>query len=200
MEKEWKGNSVAFIKTSGFRNKANNEREANDYYATEPLATRLLLELDNFSKVWEPACGGGHMALPLKEAGVLARATDKYDRGYFYTDGEELIDFLEYDGEWDGDIITNPPYRWASDFILKSLSLLKEGRKLAIFVPMRYLSSKGRRKIFDEFPPYKVWASSGRLNCAINGEFEKCKVSPVDYCWIIWHKGYKGETKLGWFN
>lgn len=199
MDKDWNGNSVAWKKTSGFRNDAHNERQVNDYYATEPKATRCLLELDNFKEVWECACGGGHMALELLQGGVLVKATDKYDRGYYYGE-DETLDFLEYKGDWSGDIVTNPPYKYASEFIKKGLSLLKEGRKLAIFVPVRYLSSKGRRQIFDEFPPYKVWVSSGRLNCAINGEFERCKGSPVDYCWIIWHKGYKGETKLGWFN
>lgn len=199
-EKDWTGNSVAFITTSAFANNAKEERQTHDYYATEPKATRLLVDLDKFSDVWECACGGGHMALELLRAGVLARATDKYDQGYNYGDIEGLVDFLEYDGEWHGDIITNPPYKYATEFILKALALLDEGRKLAIFVPDRYLSSKKRRQIFDKYPPYKVWVSSGRLNCAINGHFERCKGSPVDYCWIIWHKGYTGETKLGWFN
>ena len=35
-------------------------REANDYYATEPKALELLLDLETFSHdVWEPACGEG---------------------------------------------------------------------------------------------------------------------------------------------
>lgn len=194
--KDWSGNSVAYVTTAGFANNRKGDREQHDYYATEPLATKFLLSLDTFSNVWECASGGGHMCDVLKEAEVLAKASDKYPQ----RDDIEELDFLTEGNEWDGDIITNPPYKYAGDFIKKALERIPDGRKVAMFLPIRYLSSKSRRKIFEEYPPYKVWVSSSRLKCAMNGDFENMTGSAVDYCWIIWHKGYQGETKLGWFN
>lgn len=194
-DKDWTGNSVAYITTAGFGNNRRHERAQHDYYATDPRAIEWLLKLDSFSNVWECAAGG-HMVDVLKEYEVFGQTSDKYPQR------EDILqkDFLEEMGEWDGDIITNPPYKFASEFIKKSLEIVPESRKVAMFVPIRYLASKSRRKIFDEFPPYKVWVSSSRLVCAMNGDFENMTGSAVDYCWIIWHKGHKGETKLGWFN
>lgn len=199
LAKDWTGNSVAYVTTNGFANNRQTDRAEHDYYATEPRAAELLLQLDNFDDIWECACGGGHMAEVFRKEGLLMQATDKYEQGYEYN-GEGQIDFLEYDGVWHGDIITNPPYKYAGEFIKKAMGILDNGRKLALFLPIRYLSSKSRRAIFEEYPPYKVWVSSSRLACAMRGDFENMKGSAVDYAWFIWHKGYKGETKLGWFN
>lgn len=199
--KDWTGNSVAFMKTAGWQQRSQQEREIHDYYATEPKAAEFLLQLDDFDDIWECACGGGHLAEVFLRGGKLAMATDKYDQGYsFEADG--LVDFLEYEGEWGGDIVTNPPYKYAGQFIEKAMSILEDGHKLALFLPIRYLASRARKAIFTKYPPYKVWVASSRLLCAINGDFEstKGKGSAVDYAWFIWHKGYKGETKLGWFN
>jgi hypothetical protein len=78
--------------------------------------------------------------------------------------------------------------------------LLAEGRKLALFLPIRYLEGKERKRIFEKYPLKKVWVSSSRLKCAINGDFSGSTNSAVCYAWFIWEKGWSGETKLGWFN
>lgn len=193
--KDWIGNSVAYVTTAGFANNRIHDRQKHDFYATEPKATELLLTLDTFSNVWECACGGGDMAEVLRKHNILSFASDKYYSGY----GVEQ-DFLTTQNKWHGDIITNPPYKYANEFIKKALDLLEDGHKLALFMPCRYLAGKARKKSFTEYPPYKVWVSSSRLICAINGDFDSVKESAVDYAWFIWHKGYSGETKLGWFN
>lgn len=58
--KDWTGNSKSIYTTMGASNHSNKERQNEDYYATEPKATQLLLEVEQFSPViWECACGGG---------------------------------------------------------------------------------------------------------------------------------------------
>jgi hypothetical protein len=193
--RDWKGNTQANkvnlgVKTNWVRDKS----QKFDFYATDPKAGVMLLELDTFSDVWECAAGAGHLAEVFDRAGILTRHSDIHDYGI----GSEILNFLEYNGEWDGDIITNPPYKFSTEFAFKALELLKDGRKLALFLPQRYLSSIQRRKLFENFPPYKVWASTARIECGKNGVFKN--TSSVDYCWFVWHKGYIGETKLGWFN
>lgn len=60
--KDWTGNSKSIYTTMGASNHSDKERQSEDYYATEPKATQLLLEVEQFSPViWECACGGGSL-------------------------------------------------------------------------------------------------------------------------------------------
>jgi hypothetical protein len=53
-------------------------------------APRIGFDLSR-SKIWEPACGEGHMAEPLREYCDDIIASDLHDYGY----GEAGIDFLK---------------------------------------------------------------------------------------------------------
>lgn len=58
--KDWKGGSASVFKTLGASNHTDHERQKEDYYATEPLATQWLCKLETFNKrILEPSCGGG---------------------------------------------------------------------------------------------------------------------------------------------
>lgn len=84
-QKDWTGNSRSVHAVLGARNYAQNERETNDYYATEPKAAHLLMEAETFSPlIWECACGEGHLAKAFESAGYHVYATDLIDRGYGY--------------------------------------------------------------------------------------------------------------------
>lgn len=59
------------------------EHTENDYYATEPKAAWLLMEVEEFTPtIWECACGEGHLAKEFVKAGYSVAATDLVDRGY----------------------------------------------------------------------------------------------------------------------
>jgi hypothetical protein len=59
MTKDWNGNKKSVFTSLGASSHAQEERETHDYYATEPKALELLLELETFSNnIWECACGG----------------------------------------------------------------------------------------------------------------------------------------------
>lgn len=51
MNKDWTGNSRSAHAILGARNYAQNEREQNDYYATEPKAATLLMQLEDLSRL-----------------------------------------------------------------------------------------------------------------------------------------------------
>lgn len=199
-EKDWTGNSNSIYKTLGASNHTDKERENDDYYATEPKATELLLSLEKFSpNIWECACGGGHMAKVLKENGYEVKATDLIYRGY----GEGNIDFLKCIAPFAGDIITNPPYKYATEFIYKALELIPAGNKVAMFLKIQFLEGKKRKKLFEKYPPKTIYVSSSRLLCAKNALFEEMIAgggSAVAYAWYIWEKGYNGETVIKWCN
>lgn len=56
--KDWTGNGNSVYKTLGASNHTNAEREAHDFYATDPVAARWLLKLETFyPDIWECACG-----------------------------------------------------------------------------------------------------------------------------------------------
>jgi len=200
VNKDWVGNINSIYKTLGASNHTNKERQKHDYYATEPKAMEVLLEVEKFNKnVWECAVGEGHLAEVLKKHGYNVKCTDLIDRGY----GIGGVDFLKETKMFDGDIITNPPYKYAQEFIEKAIELIPIGNKIAMFLKIQFLEGKKRKKLFKKYPPKVIYVSSSRLLCAKNGEFEKMRQgggSAVAYAWFIWEKGYKGDTIIKWIN
>lgn len=202
MPKDWIGNNKSVFTCNGASNHSEGERESWDYYATEPKALSLLLEKENFnSDIWEPACGELHLSNVLTERGYNVRNSDIIDR---LQNGKiEKLDFLTYQDKWSGDIITNPPYKIAKQFVEKALEVVKDGCKIAMFLKLTFLESKSRRELFDKHPPKTLYVSSSRLQCAKNGDFDTYKQgtgTAVAYGWYIWEKGFKGEPAIRWFN
>lgn len=195
--KDWTGGKASVFKTLGASNHCDHERESYDYYATEPAAVEWLCKLETFNhKVLEPSCGAGHISEVLKAHGYEVESRDLVDRGY----GTQA-DFLSIDNqEWDGDIITNPPYSFAQEFVEKALRIIPDGHKVAMFLKITFLEGKKRKFLFRNTPPLRVWVSSSRLKCAMNGDFEAVGGSAACYAWFIWEKGYRGDTIVKWFN
>lgn len=120
MDKDWRGKPGDLFKIIGASNHSKEERQVHDYYATDPNTINALFEREDFSsEIWEPACGEGHLSKRMQELGKWVRESDIIDRI-----GNEVLDFLSYDKDWDGDIITNPPYSKAKEFVEKALSCL----------------------------------------------------------------------------
>lgn len=173
-----------------------DDAEANDYYATEPKAVELLLAEETFNNnIWEPCCGEGHISKVLEAHGYDVYSTDLIDRGYGDDTG---IDFLKVDFKADVDIITNPPYKRAKEFVEKALECVMLGHKVAMLLRLTFLEGQSRRELFRDNPPQTVYVSSARLQCAKNGNFEG--KSMVAYAWFVWHKGHYGPTHIKWIN
>ena len=149
--KDWVGGSAAVFKTLGASNHTDAERQREDYYATEPKATEWLCKLERFEgRILEPSCGEGHMSRVLEAAGYEVVSRDLVDRGY-----GEVADFLAIDNlEWDGNIVTNPPYKYAQQFVEKALSIIPKGKKVAMFLKLTFLEGKARRALFRSTPPH----------------------------------------------
>lgn len=194
--KDWTGNSMALFSTNGDTSHGNEEREEHDFYATPPEAVEMLVtELEGFEdKILEPCCGAGHIVNVLFNNGFNVSANDLYDHGFECSHK----DFLTEVDEWHGDIITNPPYKLAKEFVEHSLDIVDEGAKVAMFLKLSFLEGKGRKELFDKYPPKTVYVSRSRLNCGKNGVFKG--TSAVCYCWYVWQKGFNGDPKIVWFN
>ena len=200
MDKDWTGNKNSVFKTLGASNHTDKERENNDFYATDPIAIDILCSVEKFDGIiYEPACGQGHLSERLKHYGYEVKSSDLINRGY----GKGGIDFLKINKPLNCNIITNPPYKIASEFIEKALELIPDGKKVCMFLKVQFLEGKARKKMFEKYPPKTVYVSSSRILCAKNADFEGMKKgggSAVAYCWYVWEKGYKGNTILKWVN
>lgn len=193
--KDWVGNGNSIFKNLGASNHVEAEREPNDFYATEPKAMEILLQYEQFSKnIWECACGENHLTDILINHNYNVRYSDIVDRC-----GNEINDFLSPDNTFfSGDIITNPPYKYATQFCYKAIELIPKGNKVAMFMRLLFCEGKERKKLFEQYPPKTIYVFSSRIKCAKNGDFESIKSSAVAYAWFVWKKGYTGETIIKW--
>lgn len=179
----------------GASNHVKEIRQAEDFYATEPLAVYELLEREKFSNtVLECCVGMGHIAAVLKENGYKVIAQDVVDRGYPDT---KIKDFL-IQTENKCDIITNPPYGLANEFVEHSLEISPEGTKIAMFLKLTFLESKGRKELFARHPFKTLYVFSERRICAKNGDFDKYTAPAMAFGWYVWEKGYTGDPVIKW--
>lgn len=181
-------------------------RIENDYYATPPIATEAILNKIDLSddSILEPAAGEGHIVKVLKERYPYNEiiANDLIERPSRY--GIEVngnIDFLSYEPHRKfGTIITNPPFKYAQQFIEKSLLLAEH--YVIMFAKIQFLETVERRKMFEKHPPKYVYVFSRRVSPWINGdetnENGKPWASPMCFAWYVWEIGYEGETIVRW--
>lgn len=126
--KDWKGNKNSVAAMLGMRTVWHpEEREPNDFYSTDPKAVRALmkrLQLSKDTMIYECACGSGNLSKELESMGYKVISTDLIDRGY----GTAGVDFLKVQTIPDNCmILTNPPYKYTTEFIAKAMELQKQG-------------------------------------------------------------------------
>lgn len=126
---------------------------------------------------------------------------DIIDRGW---DGTIVSNFLNHDfGNLKfGNIITNPPFSLAQEFIEKSIQLLDNNGKCAMFLKIQFLESKSRKEFFKKYPPSKILVFSERQATMKDGketdENGKKWSSTMCFAWFIWEKGFNGQTIVEW--
>ena len=202
--RDWDGNKNSIFKTIGATNHTEKERQNEDYYATDPIAAKLLIKIEPINKsipIWECSSGEDHLANVFRDEGYTVRTSDIIKR----TETTEVLNFLSDDNnkQWNGYIITNPPYNKAVEFVDKAMSLIPDGMKVIMFLKVLFLEGKKRAELFKKYPPKTVWVSSTRIMCAKNGDFETMIAgggSAVAYAWFVFEKGYHGDTIIKWFN
>lgn len=198
---DWSGNKKSTYVTLGASNHVEHERAEHDYYSTDPIALEKFLDRskEDFTinkNIWECACGNGVLSEILLKQGYNVLSSDLVDRGYSkYSE----IDFLQQTSIFDGDILTNPPYKYANDFVKHALELVPEGNHVIMFLKIQFLESKERYEFFKENPPKFIYVHSTRVNCYLNGTVpEKPASSAVCYAWFVWEKDYKGDPVIKW--
>ena len=119
-------------------------RVENDYYATPPYVTQMFLDkwlkdsnIDGFKSILEPSCGEGHISDVIGQHGEVF-SYDLVNRGY--NDMIKEADFLTENFNRGFElVITNPPFKYAQEFIEKAYSIT--GRYVVMFAKRQLLES-----------------------------------------------------------
>ena len=181
----------------------STKRNKNDYYQTPYSMTRQLLEVENFEgKILEPCCG----------AGAIVKVLRDYDKSVDYCDlnnefsltgiFKNLKDFVNDEFDRYDNVITNPPYSLAKEFILKAKQITNN--KIAMLLPLNYLHGVTRyNEIYlDRKFPLKavyIFCRYGMLEETIRDD-GTYRTGMMVYAWYIWDKSYKGEPMIRWLN
>ena len=180
------------------------QRDPLDFYveteaAVESLFGAVYLPLGCL--VWDPACGIGTIPTVATKLGYPARASDIVDRGF---PGADQIDFLSEDvrrQRYDDRvaIVCNPPFSKAAQFIEQALAIADH--HVAMLLPIKFLASQRRRKLFAETPVSQVLILSKRPSMppgAVLAAGGKRGGGKEDFCWIVWHRAHVGPPQIGW--
>lgn len=187
-----------------------------DFYETPTWATEALLDVESFKGgIWEPASGHGAISRVLMKRYSPVISTDIMPDGY----GACPMDFFEQTAMLSGgiyagrtrNIVTNPPYRYAQEFVGHAIKLLPSrdfgdgwntnsvpAGKAAFLLKLTFLESTKRKTFFETYPPKKVWVFSKRVTMYPHGEPEPKNGGTIAYAWFVWQKGYTGQPEIGW--
>jgi hypothetical protein len=175
-------------------------RDKRDMYPTPSCLTETFLDAYTFGNpailddiIWECACGDGAISNVLAERGYHVITSDKY--------GEPSVDFLTAIAHVPY-IVTNPPYRYAKEFILQAKKLATKG--FAFLLPLSYLHGKERYdKIWmdKEYPLAHVYVynRSPMLGVPLR-EDGLIETGMQVYAWFVWESDYWGEPRIHWLD
>ena len=186
------------------RNPCARERRAtrklgsHDFFPTPPEAIQALLDRECFpAHIWEPAAGDGSLARVLSANGYTVTSTDLVGRG----ECPGGTDFLEMRVLPPGvqAIVTNPPFRLATEFALHSLAL--GARKVALFGRLGFLAGQRRKdELFGHHLLARCWIFSRRLTLWRGDDPGKRDTGgAIDFAWFVFEpRPNHGAATIGW--
>lgn len=171
-------------------------REKDDFYSTPRSATEALLSVENFDGgVWEPACGDGAISRVLVAHGFDVASSDLVNRGF----GETRVDFLMETRLRAPNVVTNPPFKLASQFARHALRL--GAIKLALLLKVGFLEGIERGDLFDSEPFARLHVFRRRQTFLRNGD-ESVTMNGaggmIAYAWFVWDRAHSGKPTVGW--
>lgn len=189
--------------------RAGNADHKNNLYETHPVATRALMAVEDLpTAIWEPACGPGAIVRVLRAAGHVVYATDLVD--YKSRDQDEHgWDFLmEKQTPLGVDtIITNPPFKLATEFVHHALALAP--RAMMLLRLSFYEGGNGhkaihrqRREILDGGKLARIHVFRNRLPMMHRAGWQGPRASSnVVFAWFVWDEAHRGPTiidRISW--
>ena len=172
----------------------SKNRDSADFYPTPLQTTEALFKREKFEGlVWECASGDGSMAKVIEKYNPCMASDIRTDDTIY---GEKGVDFLE-EYRVIPNIITNPPYKLAKQFVARSLVLAE--KKVAMLLKLVFLESSGRYELFKQSPLRVVYVFCKRQPIWIRGEVGE-NSGLIAYAWFVWDKSYSGKPYIDWIN
>lgn len=184
---------------------------AGDHYETHYGLTELLLKKEDFDyekKVIEPAAGKGAMVKVLQEKFNHLYSFDPHNGNYEVKEGKKKkyktsinYNFLKehFPLNFDGYIITNPPYSLADEFVWKAKEI--NPLKFCYLLRTNFLSGQKRlfHGVFDGLKKVLVFNRMPDLRAPIRPD-GKFPTAMNVYAWFIWERGYTGKSIIDWLD
>lgn len=182
------------------------ERHPWDWYVEQPWVTHRLIDsvaLERDVTYLDPACGACTIPQALADRGYRAFGTDRERR----TDSP--LFFAEHD--WLGEqalliehirplsIVMNPPFSYQDGRLVRGLAeafvrkaLATATHKVCALLPLKWLASQGRLKLFRDHPP-AVHILTERPSMPPGDKIEAMgdrawSRGKVDYAWFVWDR------------
>jgi hypothetical protein len=178
-------------------------RPAEDgFYVEEPWVAERLFDVERFDgAIHDPCTGFGTIPHAAIKAGLRATAADIVDRSSISPFGKiprfAIREFLTDDRRWPNTVF-NPPFHIVRQFILRALAVTE--RKVAAVFPLARLPAA---RWISDTPLRDIWLLTPRPSMPpghVIAAGEKPQGGRVDFCWLVWDRGYDGPPELRWLH
>jgi hypothetical protein len=173
-------------------------RESHEHYVEPPWCSERLFDEERFGAIHDPCCGVGTIVRSAWSHGLSATGIDLVYRGFppeKMLHRRQVADFFLCSQAFDC-VVCNPPFNIASQFAQHALKLAI--RKVAMIFPTARLNAAHWLK---DTPLRRVWLMSPRPSMPpghVIAAGGKPGGGKMDYCWLVWERGYKGIPELRW--
>jgi len=183
------------MKSLLFSNMAGSLKDrGDDLYETPPEAVHAILKAETIPlTVCEPACGPGAIVKVLRETGRAVVASDIKDYGC--PDAKSGEDFLLAKEAHGGVpcLLTNPPFKLATEFIDKATDLYP---LTIMLLRLEYLAAY-HKGLLDHKPVSRIHAFKKRLPMMHrHGWTGPRTTTRMNFAWFVWDRDYHGPTIL----
>jgi hypothetical protein len=171
-------------------------RSQADFYVEPAWCARRLFEVEPFTGlIWDPACGLSTIPKAARTAGLSSYGSDIAEDAVgtqqdFLTASPLASPFS---------VVTNPPFKLARKFAERALNL--NATKVGVLFPVACMNAASRWLIPLQLA--RVWLLTPRPSMP-PGELilrgEKPQGGRVDYCWLVFDRGYAGWPQMGWLH
>ena len=177
----------------------SNAREEADWYPSPEDVMNELLENTDIpvtGPVLDAGAGTGILMQPLLDAGIEVAGVELHDRGApAHLNIDTGIDFLEIPlvMPGTGEIVMNPPFKQADDFVRHALGLLEPGGRVRALMRLTWMAAKRRA---DLLPQLEEVLIMGRLKMLPAGrqDLDKGHNGSVDFAFFTFTKGHCGSS------
>lgn len=173
------------------------KKTKHQFHKTAQEATKALMKIEGRRlprKLLEPCCGDGAIVKVLRNSGFLVDASDVVKRG---CPRSSVKDFVRHEFKGVKGIVTNPPYRLATEMLMKALST---SPYVAFLCQLNFLAGIHRMRTHQRSLS-RIIVFSRRLPMMHRENYKGKKAgSWFDHAWFIFdQRRPNGGTPLTYF-